>query len=166
MYDLNRPLTPILRLRRCSLMYDIYWIVRWWCCTVTGSKYLEYNPGSELNIFPVNKWTMNNELNKIIEWKQWAKSEQNKIINQWNKVEQKMNKDKWMFWTTVINRTTIIIHDITVRQALRTTLTNHECLYWNRLKCDRLKLHRVKNIPVIMELTITTLFARLLILLI
>ncbi len=47
---------------------------------VMGSKYLEYNPGSELNIFP-----MNNE--------QWIFS--HKIIEK-TKVEQKMKKNEWI----------------------------------------------------------------------
>ncbi len=45
-YDRNRPLAPILRKRRCSLMYDVYLT----CIDddgscITGTKYLEYNPG-------------------------------------------------------------------------------------------------------------------------
>jgi hypothetical protein len=53
--DHNRPLAPILRQRWCSLMYDVYLT----CIDgdvepETGSKYLEYNPGSELNIFLMN----------------------------------------------------------------------------------------------------------------
>jgi hypothetical protein len=43
-----------------------------------GLKYQEYNPGSELNIL---QWTMKVESNKIIKWK---------------KVEEKLNKDKWI----------------------------------------------------------------------
>ncbi len=42
-------------------------------------------------------------------------------------------------------------------------INNHKCLYGNRLKCDRPALNRVKNILVITELTIATLFARILI---
>ncbi len=61
-------------------MNDVYWLARWWCCTVTGtgSKYLEYNPGSELNIFPVN-----NEQRKL---------NRTKITERNN--EQKSNKDR------------------------------------------------------------------------
>jgi hypothetical protein len=29
-YDGNRPLAPILRKRRCSLMCDVYWLAWWW----------------------------------------------------------------------------------------------------------------------------------------
>jgi hypothetical protein len=65
-YDRNRPLAPILRQWRCSLIYDVYLtcISRWWWTGTShtmGSKYLEYNPGSELNIF---LWSMNNEKQK------------------------------------------------------------------------------------------------------
>ncbi len=89
MIVLNRPLTPILRQSRCTLMYDVYWLARWWCWTVTESKYLEYNPGSKLNILLVK---MNNE----------SQIEQNDRMKQWTKVEQRI----------IINRTTItIIHD-------------------------------------------------------
>jgi hypothetical protein len=55
-YDRNRPLAPIvLRQRRCSLMYDVYWT----CIDgdgscITGSKYLEYNLGLKLNIYLMN----------------------------------------------------------------------------------------------------------------
>jgi hypothetical protein len=45
--------------------------------TVMGSKYLEYNPGSEFNILLVK---MNNE----------SQSEQNKRLNN----EQKLNKEE------------------------------------------------------------------------
>jgi hypothetical protein len=49
-------------------MYDVYVLT---CIDddgscITGSKYLEYNPGLELNIF---SWTMNNEQ------KNWMKAE-------------------------------------------------------------------------------------------
>jgi hypothetical protein len=54
-YDGNRPLTPILRQRQCSLMYDVYWLA-WWML-LWGSKYLEYIPESELNIYRVNMKT-------------------------------------------------------------------------------------------------------------
>jgi hypothetical protein len=60
-YDGNRQLTPILRQRPCSLMYDIYWLAWWWC--LTGSEYLEYNPGSEL-IFTGWTWKLNKKLNR------------------------------------------------------------------------------------------------------
>ncbi len=49
-----------------------------------GSKYLEYTPGSELNIFSHEQWTMN----KIIEWNksrtkdEWIiKQQQNRLNN-------------------------------------------------------------------------------------
>jgi hypothetical protein len=29
-YGGNRPLAPILRQRRCSLLYDVYWLAWWW----------------------------------------------------------------------------------------------------------------------------------------
>ncbi len=29
-YDVNRPLAPILRQRRCSWLYDVYWPAWWW----------------------------------------------------------------------------------------------------------------------------------------
>jgi hypothetical protein len=48
---------------------------------VTGLKYLEYNPGSELNILLMK---MNIE--------SWIK--QNNQMKLWTKVEQKLNKDK------------------------------------------------------------------------
>jgi hypothetical protein len=44
-------------------------------CFMTGSKYLEYNPGSELNIY----WWI---------WKLYNEIESNKVI------EQKSNKDQ------------------------------------------------------------------------
>jgi hypothetical protein len=46
-----------------------------------GSKYLEYNPGSELNLFSFEQQTMNNEKAK--------ESNENKSRT---KVEQKLNK--------------------------------------------------------------------------
>ncbi len=54
-YDRNRPLVPILRQKRCSLMYNVYLT----CIDddgscITGLKYLEYSPGIELNIFLMN----------------------------------------------------------------------------------------------------------------
>jgi hypothetical protein len=54
-YDRNRPLAPVLRQRRCSLMYDVdlTCIDDDGSC-ITASKYLEYNPGLELNIFLMN----------------------------------------------------------------------------------------------------------------
>ncbi len=59
-YDRNRPLAPILGLRRCSLMYDVYWLARW-LLILWGSKYLEHILGSELNIFWVT-WILNNKV--------------------------------------------------------------------------------------------------------
>jgi hypothetical protein len=86
-YDRNRPLATILRQQRqCSLMYDVYLT----CLdndvetgtshtTGTGSKYLGYNPGSELIVF---SWTNNNEQWK--EQKNWVKQKSNK---RWTKDE-------------------------------------------------------------------------------
>ncbi len=68
----------------------------------TGSKYLEHNPGSELNIF---LWTMNNEKQKKIEWKQ-------KSNKGWTKVKQQQKK------TSNNDKT---IHNITGTWALCTT---------------------------------------------
>ncbi len=49
----------------------------------TGSKYPEYNPGSELDIFSHEQWTMNNEQNSLNETK--AKQKINEIIKQQQK---------------------------------------------------------------------------------
>ncbi len=59
---------------------DVQQITGYFCC-VTGLKYLEYNPGSELNILLMK---MNIE--------SWI--EQNNQMKLWTKVEQKLNKDK------------------------------------------------------------------------
>jgi hypothetical protein len=69
--------------RWCSLLYDVYWLARWWCAT--GSKYLEYNPGSELNIYWWT-WKLKNEIesNKNNWMKQWTKVEQRRITNRTN----------------------------------------------------------------------------------
>ncbi len=53
---------------------DVQQAMGYFCC-MTGSKYLEYNPGSELNILLVNTEI---ESNKMIEWN----------------TEQKLKKDK------------------------------------------------------------------------
>jgi hypothetical protein len=75
LHDGNRPLAPILRQRWRSLLYDVYWLAGRWC--LVGSKYLEYNPGSELNIYWWT-WKLNNGI-------------KSNIIIKWN-TEQKLNK--------------------------------------------------------------------------
>ncbi len=76
-YDGNRPLTPVLRQRRCSLMYDVYWLT-WWLL-LWGSKYLEYIPESELNILQSEQW---NE-----QWKQSTEYKLNyELSNNWIKI--------------------------------------------------------------------------------
>ncbi len=68
----------------CLFDLHTWW---WWtgtsCTTGTGSKYLEYNPGSELNIILMNneQWTKEPNENKS-----WAKDEEksnnnNKIMH-------------------------------------------------------------------------------------
>ncbi len=60
----------------------------------TGSKYLEYNPGSELNIFLLNKRTMNKSRTKN-KWK--SSNEQNKLTTTINNEQQYINNecDNW-----------------------------------------------------------------------
>ncbi len=105
-YDGNRPLAPILRQRRCSLLYDVYWIAWWWC--LTGSKYLEYNPGSELNIYWLNmkteQWNRIEQKN-LIEWNTACKSNKSQTINQ---TILNNNNWQWALFTTQ-NKITIVI---------------------------------------------------------
>jgi hypothetical protein len=110
----------------------------------TGSKYLEYNPGSELNIF---QWTMN-----IESWieqnnrfnKSWTKDEQRRM-NKLNNNNNNNTRDNWQ---------TSIMHNIKEITSVFIELGWNVTIQY---------LHRVKNILVITELTITTLFARVLI---
>jgi hypothetical protein len=66
----NRSFTPILRQSRWSLLYDVYWLVTMMVIDqvqqrvlervarvepVTGSKYMEHSPGSELFFSLLNK---------------------------------------------------------------------------------------------------------------
>ncbi len=69
-------------------------------CT-TGSKYLEYNPGSELNIFLMNneQWKLN-QTKELNENKSRTKDEQKTN----GKIEQQQNKS---------NKNNKIIHNIT-----------------------------------------------------
>ncbi len=64
-YDGNRPLASILRQRRCSLRYDVYWLARWWCSTGNRIKI----PGIQSRI-GIEYLLVNNEIesNKMIKW--------------------------------------------------------------------------------------------------
>ncbi len=83
-YEGNRPLAPVLRQRQCSLLYNVYWLARWWCSTGTG--YFCCMTGNGIKIpgiqsrIRIEYLLVNNEIktNKIIEWN----------------TEQKSNKDK------------------------------------------------------------------------
>jgi hypothetical protein len=112
-----------------------------------GSKYLEYNPGSELTIFSFEQRTMKS--------KDPMKTKVEKKMNKTQmKIEQQQQKS---------NNNNKILHDITGTQAMHNIHKPRVSLL-NRLKCDRPALHRAKkNILVIMELIITTLFGPVLI---
>ncbi len=78
------------------------------------------------SIFSFEQWSMNNEkAKKLNENKSRTKDEQTrmKLKNQ--------KKNYTIYWHTSIMHNTI----------------NHECLYWNRLKCDHSSLHRVQKYP-------------------
>ncbi len=85
---------------------------RWWWYflynSTAGLKYLEYKPGSELNIFFFEQWRMNNEKQK-----NWMKT----------KVEQKMNETQMKIeqWQNKLNNNNKILHIITGTRALCTT---------------------------------------------
>ncbi len=61
-YDLNRPLAPILRQSQCTLMYEVYWLALMVMVFLyngtAGSKYLEYNQDQNW-IFSCEQWTTN-----------------------------------------------------------------------------------------------------------
>jgi hypothetical protein len=58
-YDGNRPLAPMLRQRRWSLMYDVYWLA-WWWLMFNGIKIPEIHSR-------IRQWTMK-QYKKIINW--------------------------------------------------------------------------------------------------
>ncbi len=88
-YDGNRPLAPILRQRRCSLMYDVYWLA------------LDNDVQQKRD---QNTWNTIQDQNWIFYWWIWTmKIESNKN----NRIKQKSNKDKQ---GQIINRTIITIN--------------------------------------------------------
>ncbi len=124
---------------------------RWWWYFLyngtAGSKYLEYNPGSELNIFP---WTKNNE--NWIGWSSWTDKSRTKESNKsWTKGIKQQNK-----------RATIKIIYNNWQTSIMHNINKSRVSLLSRSKCDRPALYRVKNILVITELIIATLFDRVL----
>jgi hypothetical protein len=108
----------------------------------TGSKYLEYNPGSELNFCLLNneQWKA-----KGIKWKQKSNKE---CMEKSNNEKITNNNDKYTWFNWHMNT----MHNI---NKLRVSIEKVEM--WLSRHCTGLK-----NILVITELIITTLFDRVL----
>jgi hypothetical protein len=87
-YDRNRPLAPILRQRRCSLMYDVYWRIDDddTSCTMVQKDQNTWNTIQDQNwIFFF--WTTNNE-----QWKAKESNGKQKSNKRQMKVKQQQNK--------------------------------------------------------------------------